>query len=514
MARLEVEEVGACPTPAERCADLPAEQAAPLVEAAETKAQPALAELAVQRDGGPAIGRAIGTDGDVAVDLAGLAREGQPGNAEVTAKRHGGAALRIEAGAAGAVAGDQEGAGAGSGQAPLHRLGAFGKAEGKRGLVVDPGNGRAGDQPCLALVVGADVGALHEDPGGGAALGDGHGDAEAAGGRPADLDRAVERAAQRCGLRRAADGPGKVDRISAAVAIEDDRTDALDHRVAGRSRALRSAAAAAADDDAGPGQRGGPDRGEGAGNVEAAAAVDGIGAGRAEVVGAAEQDVDDRSAGQVGKGRGEQRDRARDGGRGKAGAAVAHGLVEVVDGADARAERAEEIVRAGSRAVAEVAQFVGADQRKARVAHADRTRDDHVGREARGGHGRKGVGVRAESGVLAVVAGRDDDHHAGIDGPVQRTDEGGAGGRAAQRHVDHPGSGGDRCVDPARDARVAELASPILAGGGAAALRVGAQRDDDAVEGDSVDHAAVAGGANHRGDGGAMAILVGQRAPT
>ena len=51
----------------------------------------------------------------------------------------------------------------GAAQPPLHRLGAFGEAERDGGLVVEPGDRRAGDQPRLARVVGPDAEALERE---------------------------------------------------------------------------------------------------------------------------------------------------------------------------------------------------------------------------------------------------------------------------------------------------------------------------------------------------------------
>ena len=64
--------------------------------------------------------------------------------------------MAAKPGFAGDVLGDEEAVWLGVAQAPLHLLGPFGKAEGHGGLVVEPGNRRAGHQPRLAGVVGTD----------------------------------------------------------------------------------------------------------------------------------------------------------------------------------------------------------------------------------------------------------------------------------------------------------------------------------------------------------------------
>ena len=138
--------------------------------------------------------------------------------------------LAHEARIAGDVAGDQEGAAAGAAQAALHRLGALGKAERDRGLVVDPRNRRAGDQPRLAQVLGADPHPLER-----IAIGKvvplRTVMAMLTGPRfdTGDFDVALERARQRMVECGPAQRLREVENVGAVVAVEDDRA----HRLAG-----------------------------------------------------------------------------------------------------------------------------------------------------------------------------------------------------------------------------------------------------------------------------------------
>src|SRR5437868_931016 len=107
-------------------------------------------------------------------------------------------APRLETRIARDVAGDQEAAGAGAGQPPLHRLGALGKTEGDGGFTVDACDRRPGDQLRLAKIFGADAEPVQRKAVGKVVpLADSHGDAERTSLNAVDLDVVLQRTRQR-----------------------------------------------------------------------------------------------------------------------------------------------------------------------------------------------------------------------------------------------------------------------------------------------------------------------------
>src|SRR6185369_3357371 len=93
-------------------------------------------------------------------DVASFTGHGDADAAELATDRDATVALGREARIAGDVAGDQERAGIGSTEPPLHRLRSFGKAERDCRLLVDPRDRRTGDQARFAKVLGTDTRAL------------------------------------------------------------------------------------------------------------------------------------------------------------------------------------------------------------------------------------------------------------------------------------------------------------------------------------------------------------------
>jgi hypothetical protein len=101
-------------------------------------------------------------------------------------------------------------------------------------------------------------------------------------------------------LGRAAQGRGKIERVGAFVAVKNDRAERL--TAIGVSRRGRSiAVAGGADRNLSVGHRRRAGGLEGALNVQPAVPVNRIDSGRAEIVGAVEQDLDDLLAGEIGK---------------------------------------------------------------------------------------------------------------------------------------------------------------------------------------------------------------------
>ena len=164
-------------------------------------------------------------------------------------------------------------------QAPLHRLGAFGEAERDRGLAVEPGDRRTGDQPRLARVFRADAEprqhrtALRLSRRSLTVIATRH--RTGRDGRSAHMAAAARASS---GLRASALAQrlGEVDDEGARIAVEDDRAQ----------RSLAGAAVAGGlgqvarwtrrSPRPGAGQAGRADRLEGAGDVEPAVAEDRI----------------------------------------------------------------------------------------------------------------------------------------------------------------------------------------------------------------------------------------------
>ncbi len=248
----------------------------------------------VHRHAGVAIGRIerVGSRIQVLPYIAGLGRDGHADSTEFVAHRNAAAAGRGKAGVAGDVLGDKKGIGLGIAQAPRHIPGAFGKTERHGGLWIQPGNRRAGHQPGLAGVIGADPDRLHSE-----ALreimapGKGHGDTDRAGGRLSDSNVALHGMGQRRALLSLSQRRGEVEHIGSVVSVEDHRTERLAlERIAGNRR--QGTVRIGADRSRAAGKVGLSDGLERRRDVQPAAAIDRVGPLRAEVVGRAEQDVD------------------------------------------------------------------------------------------------------------------------------------------------------------------------------------------------------------------------------
>ena len=89
-----------------------------------------------------------------------LSRDGQAGEAKIAPDRQARSPPGLETGVATGVAGNEEGATFGIGQLPLDGLRAFGEAERRLGLAIEPGNRSTGDKPGLAGVLRADAEAV------------------------------------------------------------------------------------------------------------------------------------------------------------------------------------------------------------------------------------------------------------------------------------------------------------------------------------------------------------------
>src|SRR5580765_5610691 len=100
----------------------------------------------VRGDARETVGRAGRASTHLLPDPAGLARESDSSGADLVTNRDAAVAFGGEARISGNVAGDEECARIGARQPSLHRLRPLGEAESDGGLVVDPGDRRAGDQ--------------------------------------------------------------------------------------------------------------------------------------------------------------------------------------------------------------------------------------------------------------------------------------------------------------------------------------------------------------------------------
>ena len=367
------------------------------------------------------------------------------------------------------------------------------------------------DQPRLARVVGAEPETVDgESLRQVLAVGHGHGDAEWARRRARRAHSAAKRAAERLRLLRGPEGRRKIQREGARIAVEDDDAQAA-VGCCGIPRGRRKAAVGGGVDlGLASGEALGSDRLEGARQVEAAAAVDAVDARSAEVVGGLEQYLDHLARAEVWECLRQQRDRARDHRGRETGARPQVGLAVGAGRADSIAERGQVPGRARARPVREVRQLVEAG-RAGRGRNPDRAGDDHLAGEALRRDQRKRVRVGA-LGLLAVVAGRDNEDDARAHRPLHRCEQVGGRGRAAQRHVDHLRPGETGGVDALGERRVVEGAATVLTGVGAAPWLVGAKRDDGRIESDAVHVDVVPRSGGDGADRRAMAVLVAQRA--
>jgi hypothetical protein len=143
---------------------------------------------------------------------------------------------------------------------------------------------------------------------------------------------------------------GEVDRKGTGIAVQDHRAIALP-RCCVTGRGGKIAIHPGRDRNLASRQAGRPDRLEGARDVKGATTENRIGPGRAEVVGALEQYIDDLLAGQVGEGLRHQRHRPADGRRREAGPGPVIFEAVIADRAVTIADRGKVIGGARSGAV-------------------------------------------------------------------------------------------------------------------------------------------------------------------
>ena len=354
-----------------------------------------------------------------------------------------------------------------------------------------------------------------------AARGDGQGERHRPGFQRNRAAAIGERAGQAIDRRCTAQAMGQIGIIGPAIGIEHHRADSL-ARQPGIAHGAGQAARALIQRDhgAGPGDAGGTLRLKGAGNVQDAAPIYRIGAALARLARAAQQDLHDLRAAQIGEGLRQQRRSPADLRRGK-GSAVEDGdeplavplrdadRIIFIFAADRAAERGQHRCLRSAGAVAEAGDV-------AAIVH--RRGDDHIAAARLQDGLRKGAGiVHVEIGIVLaeLVAGRDDDDHAArhraADGGCQRAADPAC---AAQRYVEHARAALLRHIHAGGDRTVAEAASRLIAfvrHQRAAARCVRAQRQDGGIEGDAVHIAVVLGRREHAGDRRAMAVLIAQR---
>ena len=241
----------------------------------------------------------------------------------------------------------------------------------------------------------------------------------------------------------------------------------------------------------------GADGGHGAGDVQQTPAIDGVGAGCAQVGGGAEDQIDNLGAGQVWESLLQQRRRTRDMGSGHRCAGADDGVVDVVDGADRFAGGDDVEVGRRARLVGEAGNL---------VVGVDRTdRDAMTGRVGTGEPQRYQVG----DGVLAVVAGGGHQDHVAGRSLAQGCGEVDWHHRfAAQRIVDDICAVGHSVGGCVGDVFGEKLARSRSSGG---RDRIRPDRHDAGVISDAVRLNTVLAGADDRGDHGAVPVGIDKR---
>ena len=218
-----------------------------------------------------------------------------------------------------------------------------------------------------------------------------------------DADRPVQRFARMRRTQRAAE----LDPEGAGIFVEHDRLQRGPGRRVAHGGRGHTGAVAQRKRRGAAGEARAADGLEGSGDVHDAAAINGVVPGRPGIERAAQEDVDDLPAGQVGKGLRQQRCGAGHLGSGKAGAgeqvdvslAIDVERAVLVTAAYPVAAGGKEMIRLIARAVAEIGD---------RAVLADRAGDDHATSPRRVDACAKGIGI-----CVAVVAGGNDHHCSG-----------------------------------------------------------------------------------------------------